>query len=1367
MKKLLAMLVVVILVLTPFGIISAFANDSDSYIGTELIVDGGFDKPLGEAWNTTWSVGIVKADSSYAGGKAGDNCLEIQNWTPGVNQEVTLKGGYIYRLTFLYSSGYTSGNANAIKVSFGDLIPEESYESTNYNYITVTYEFLCKEDKTAKLSFGADGNSRPQHIDDVSLVATEKLDPNAYVGRELIVDGEFNKPLGEAWTKAGWDSTKIVSADSSYASGRAGDNCVEIPNWQPGISQTVSLLGGYSYKLTFLYASSYTSGNPNKIKVSFGDLIPTQNYQSTNFNYITVIYEFDLEADTTATLSFGADGNSSPQHIDNVSLVPVKSLNEEPDREQIGIEVVKDGGFDEEMGTNWKIVWGPDSTIEKAQESFAGAMDKTGDNCLKIPNWSGGVSQSVTLKGGYRYALTFLYAPCSEIGADVGMRVTLGSLLDEQVIYNDKGYIQVTYSFKCKEDTTANLWFRRDSHSSAKPPYIDDISLMAVNALADEPNITIDSSKGGTVELDKTRARAGDTVTLKIKEILDNFALAEGYPTYLLNGTSVPLTKVSDTEYTFIMPQGETTVEVRFTAGIGTELLPDFGFEAGEISENAESGWKLKSKQTKIVNESPYEGKYCLSVNSKTSSAIETDVFIEKGATYLLSFIHLGANEGKQHNTGVFLLDGENNLIDPVLTTNDDDWNRYAKVFTADKTGNITVAVKNVSSDQKAYFDNISLKKVEQSNTDPDAWSGNYNPSKDLAPDTTNLIKDSSFEERNIADDAEKGWTPTKNDSQNKISFVKYDWLVNSGKSSMRVAAATNFGASQKVTVEPHTNYELSFWCTADTDGAGILIGSSLENSYDIYTFAKVKQAEGMVKYSFAFKTEAITELYVTLSNPSGYAVYFDDVVLKELDNRIIGDLGFRKNAEISSSDITDSSFTVQWSAVKSKLNHNEDLTYYVYCTDKEITEAHIASLTPKAEIKGDLPRKATIAGLDDYVSYNIVIMATDKLGNKAYLYGDPVKTNITASTEVKNGGFETGDLRYWYSLSPQRIGMSKITADGKWSAQMNDWCYLFYQPVIAEPDAEYVYSYDIFQSSGMVKFYVFNNGNHAFDTCIKKDDIAPSTEFKKYTGTITTKSDTRNVWVSFYNGEDYNFVTVDNVYFKKIENKDLYFFNEPQNFLATENAIIVNWLQVHSADKPENITYEVFMSEKPITKENIGLLSPIYVNEGADSTMALAEGLERGKGYYFAVRAKDSLGNVVEEFTSAPLYTVETVEEKEEETKEEITDTEQEDTEIPDSDTTTDNTDSESEDIKDIFDSYLDEDLSFVEDEEITDIPDTNTDKAPEQVKKTATKILTSTTVTPLWARRIIGVALIVLGCVFVAFPIMILFRKKRRKGV
>ncbi len=1325
--KITALLCALAVFVTSVSFVFPFISASADAPSGNLVKDGGFDTELdGTNW-TDWSRGnneIVAASAQVAGdtGKTGDRALKANANKNSAYQFVNFTGGYYYTISFLLAPGGTSSaesSVTAIVAKSGTNYLNETYKSNEYGYREVSYTFKMESDVSALLYFAV--GACTAYIDDIKITASGKVEEGQK--KEIIKNGGFD--TDDNWQLL-WD-TSIVSSPAAY--GREGNKVLNMKNYAGGALQTIQLEKGVTYNLSFKWAPGASGGSSSSVNVrvftgSDGNVqsnwVYNNTFTSQNYAYTDCSASFTATETTAAKIWLRNPVSISSTYIDDVSIVETTPA---------GGDFFRNGDFEDtiEDSKDLDTFSNEDNYGWLLQDESEVVTDKviSGDKSVLVKNdlWGRFAVDSKTTVGlyGKYFGLDGAKAKIT-ISAD---RDGYAPLFEAEL--NGNGEWQ-DIEERFETDFTTIIYVHIESVSGEN--YFDALKLLKLVA------VTLSATPGAAVELDRDYTVPGDTVTLTIKQINTGYSIAEGYPRYTALGVTNPLTKVSDTEYTFVMPESNTTVEISFTVPVGAELLPDYGFESGEVT-----GWATMDGQVTIDENNSYDGEYSAAAVKYAYYALKADVYIEQGSTYLLSFLHNGANIG----AGVFLYDGwENNYIDPILTGDDDDWNRYSAVFIANKSGTMTVLVKNEKSPDTAYFDNISLKKVDPNNPDPDAWVGNYNPSRDPIADTSNIIKDSGFEERKLYEDKNLGWTPWAESYKTSLSFARQDWLVNSGESSMRVAANTPTAATQIVKVKPFTSYELTFYAVSDTNGAGISIGSAPGTPADIYSYRGVKAAEGYVKYTTVFKTNGVTEVHFSLSNETSGAVHFDDVTLCELDDSIKGDLGFRKTASITTA-VTDNSITLKWSSVKSKLYHNEDLTYRIYYSKNKITKENIASLNPVSTSNGKQQRRYVIENLKDYTDYYLAVEAEDKSGNKAYLFSDAIKTNIKPGTQVMNGGFERGDLLYWYSLSPASWRVYETGSSGKYSLEMKDWCYLVYQPVVVEPDTEYVFSYDATQATGNIKAYVLDKGSLSFSDALYEKQIDESFDYKKYSGTIKTGADTNRVNIAFYNGSDYNYAYIDNVYFKKIENKDLYFFSEPQSYFVTQDSITVNWLPVHSADDAENITYEVFISEKEITAENIGSLTPFRTLEGADKVYASAMELDTDKGYYFAIRAKDSLGNTAVEFSSSPFFTI--AEEAEEEEEDE-----EDDEEIIEEDIT-DGADS---------DNFVD----LIIDSEVTNKEEENLEENSSN-KKISEKILTSTTVTPLWGRRIAGIILIVLGCVFAVTPILLIIKKKRKKGV
>ena len=462
------------------SLVATESTDPAAFVGKELIVDGGFDRPLGETWENVWNnnAKIVELE--------GDNCIEIPNWSGGIDQSVALRGGYFYKLTFSYASGAASGETNGISVSLGNLVPKEVYKSTTYGFITVTYEFECKTDTTADIWFRTDvyGNTRPQHIDDVSLVATDTTDPALYIGRELIVNGGFNGDF-TGWSFP-WGSTdsSIIAATSDYGSSKAGDNCLQLGNYAGGPAQNVKLRGGFVYNLSFLIAARDAELGKTLMNVKFGEFVNAE-YVSVNFNYEKVTYTFECKEDTTVNLwLFRGNYASKPISIDDVSITPIATINDYYAKYLVS-ELVTNGDFSN--GSNgWKT-------------SYVGIKDyphETGKKELMF--WFGGdgyASTDVTVEAGKTYKVSFAYRKGNTAPLNYSVLQNDEAIFEGAIpkVTSQNYHTAVSFKFTAVADGVATIKFASNPQDTLS--FITDVSVVPATSAKYE-NIVAD----GTLE---------------------------------------------------------------------------------------------------------------------------------------------------------------------------------------------------------------------------------------------------------------------------------------------------------------------------------------------------------------------------------------------------------------------------------------------------------------------------------------------------------------------------------------------------------------------------------------------------------------------------------------------------------------------------------------------------------------------------------------------------------------------------------------------------------------------------------------------------------------------------------------------------
>ncbi|MBR4732757.1 MAG: choice-of-anchor J domain-containing protein, partial [Lachnospiraceae bacterium] len=101
---------------------------------------------------------------------------------------------------------------------------------------------------------------------------------------------------------------------------------------------------------------------------------------------------------------------------------------------------------------------------------------------------------------------------------------------------------------------------------------LDDVVLQRTETVAYAISVS-DEITGGVVMADKNIAEAGETITLTVMP--GSYALLKTL-TVKKGSTSISTTKVNETEYTFVMPDGNVTVDATFQLPEGMAFIEDF-----------------------------------------------------------------------------------------------------------------------------------------------------------------------------------------------------------------------------------------------------------------------------------------------------------------------------------------------------------------------------------------------------------------------------------------------------------------------------------------------------------------------------------------------------------------------------------------------------------------------------------------------------------------------------------------------------------------------------------------------------------------------------------------------------------------------
>ncbi len=319
-------------------------------------------------------------------------------------------------------------------------------------------------------------------------------------GVDIITDGHFDSDTGtwKSWWGDEWSG--VSTGDAIIADGKLKIDIASIgtASYSPQVfRENLTLVNGQTYEMKFKAQSSVA----RKMNVNIGNPLTTDpwfvNYAATEVidlttDMTTYSFSFTVGEDTCDTIKIVfevgnvTDGNAAPVviYLDDVTLTPV--VKQEP-----GVDLVGDGGFDSDTGT-WKSWWGDQwSGVSTGSASIA-------DGKLKIDIGSiGGVSYSpqvfrenLTLVKGRTYDVSFKAqsSVARKMNVNIGKPLTTDpwfvNYASTQVIDLTTELVTYSFSFTVSEDTcdTIKIVFEvgNVTGGNAAPVviYLDDVTIM-------------------------------------------------------------------------------------------------------------------------------------------------------------------------------------------------------------------------------------------------------------------------------------------------------------------------------------------------------------------------------------------------------------------------------------------------------------------------------------------------------------------------------------------------------------------------------------------------------------------------------------------------------------------------------------------------------------------------------------------------------------------------------------------------------------------------------------------------------------------------------------------------------------------------
>jgi len=898
MNKALALFVSLLMLCTMLPLSAMFSAGAEDAVN--LIVNGDFETGDLSGWehyqNTAVSADAAK-DGAY-----GVNLLGNGSWGGLMYQIFDTVAGNTYKVSFQYK---TVKNTFVLQIQSGAVggtrLHQQLMAGTDGEWKEYIYEFVATADKSV-INFAGNGgeSANPEkeensYVDNISVV-----EQSTEIGDESIVkNGDFETGDSANWTV--YQSTK-VSADAAY-SGSYGVHMVGNGSWGGLMYQIVDTVPDTTYVLSFRYQNNK---NAFVLQLQNDAVGGTRLYQTLvtaeaeGWNEFT--YEF-VAASSKTVLNFAGNGGASADpakaediYLDDIALT-VKAAGEEPEDRPI----LENGDFETGDNTAWNLWQATAITADAKHEGAYGAQLK-GDG-----GWGGMLDQTVNLKEGKNYVLSFWYKANAN---GVNWKLEKDGSNNYAVGWaNATEWTQVTAEFTA-ETTSAKLNFCGAGDGIAEDVYVDDVSVIELVTASDDGFIQNGDFETGNVApwtVYSSTAVSADAAYksgfgLKMEGNGDWGGLAyqdytvEVGKTYVIkmmlkavkNGVNIQIqnggtnveggwfNSTSWTEKVFeytatatdsrinICGSGTGNADCVYVDSVsvsvkGEEPVVPEGLQNGDFETGDADGWNIH-QTTAVVGDAAHGGSYGAHLKGigGWGGMLDQTVSTEFGKTYTLSFwikvLSAGVNVQILNEDNA----GEKLASEWIDTAKAADWKQMTFEFTAvgDKTF-INFCGGNTGVAESIYVDDVVLtEKVEE-------------------PDIPTGLENGDFE---TGDNT--GWSIHQ-------STAITGGAAHGGSYGAHLKGNGGWGGmlTQTIGVKAGQSYILSFWMKVNANGANFMVKADDDSGEVLISgWFDTAAASDWVQKTFEF-TATTNVAFINIcgaGNNTAEDLYVDDFTLSE-----------------------------------------------------------------------------------------------------------------------------------------------------------------------------------------------------------------------------------------------------------------------------------------------------------------------------------------------------------------------------------------------------------------------------------------------------------------------------------------------------
>ncbi len=464
----------------------------DDVVITEppLISNGDFEAGDLSGWEK-WQSTTISTNAAYEG-SYGANLKGNGSWGGMLNQNLPVKSGKVYKLSFWYKINANGFTLQLKGVQSGTMYMNKQHKTPVGEWTQLTTTVTSNGDTAIVLNFSGVGGASadPSKAEDVYIDSITFTEMKSASDDGFIKNGDFETGSATPWITA---SGSDVSADAAH-SGQYGLTLTGPGDWNGMAYQEFTTEVGKTYTVTMWLKAVANGTNAQVVDVASDKAVASTWFTTTSWTQKT----FEFTATGTKTrINFcgGGNGIATTVYVDDIKVVRLQDPSFDG--------YIYNGDFEAGSLTKWNTTYGSTAlTADANTGNYAASVKGPGD-------WGGGLlTQTITVEPGKTYTLSFWYMPISN-GLNYKLRTADGATSFDTLYLDSRKVAQWTYhevTFEPGYATEIELTFSGSGKGTTDEVLVDDFRL--VNLSGNEMDRIQAVTPGGASIRDKDDAPA-------------------------------------------------------------------------------------------------------------------------------------------------------------------------------------------------------------------------------------------------------------------------------------------------------------------------------------------------------------------------------------------------------------------------------------------------------------------------------------------------------------------------------------------------------------------------------------------------------------------------------------------------------------------------------------------------------------------------------------------------------------------------------------------------------------------------------------------------------------------------------------------